>query len=156
MTVAGSEWPHNFESMEGRPAKPPTLKPFTPRDKVSLILEILTSYATMLRVLGQKDVLGMVARAREVEPGRRITDALEHQEARRLGKVVGQTLGVLPTDSRCLIRSLVLVRILARRAIPTTLVIGVRKESKFEAHAWVEHDGKAILPSGDYTRLTEL
>ena len=155
--MVGFGWPHNFESMEGRPAKPPTLKPFTPRDKVSLILEILTAYATMLRVLGQKDVLGMVARARQVESGQRIADAFEHQEARRLGKVVGRTLGVLPTDSRCLIRSLVLVRILARRSVPSTLVIGVRKNSKFEAHAWVEHEGKAILPSGeDYTRLTEL
>ena len=142
--------------MEGRPAKLPKLEPFTPRDKVSLILEILTAYGTMLRVLGQKDVIGMVARARAVESGLRVDNPLEHQVARRLGKVVGKTLGILPTDSRCLIRSLVLVRILARRSIPSTLVIGVRKSSEFEAHAWVEHDGKAILPPGEYTRLTEL
>jgi hypothetical protein len=35
-------------------------------------------------------------------------------------------------------------------------VIGVRKGSEFQAHAWVEHDGEAILPRGEYTRLTEL
>ena len=61
-----------------------------------------------------------------------------------------------PGDSRCLIRSLVLVRVLARRAIPSMLVIGVRKNPGFKAHAWVEHEGKAILAAGDYTRLTEL
>ena len=98
----------------------------------------------------------MVARARDVETVRRVADSLEHQEARRLGKVVGRTLGVLPTDSRCLIQSLVLVRILARRAIPSKLVIGVRRSSEFQAHAWVEHEGQAILPAGEYTRLTEL
>ncbi|MGH7481739.1 MAG: lasso peptide biosynthesis B2 protein, partial [Longimicrobiales bacterium] len=101
-------------------------------------------------------VLQMAARAREVPARERVVDALEHQVARRLGKVVGKTLGVLPTDSRCLIRSLVLVRLLTRRSIPSTLVIGVRKNSGFEAHAWVEHDGEPILPPGEYTRLMEM
>lgn len=127
-----------------------------PGQKIALVFEILTSYVTMWRVLKLNDVLLMGARARAVRVTERSTGPLEHQVARRLGKVVGRTLGVLPTDSRCLIRSLVLVRVLARRSIPSVLVIGVRKESEFQAHAWVEHDGEAILPSGEYTRLMEL
>ncbi|HEY7472550.1 MAG TPA: lasso peptide biosynthesis B2 protein [Gemmatimonadota bacterium] len=126
------------------------------RRKVSLIFEILGDYVAMLRVLGDRDVLRLAARARAVASRERIADPHEHRAAQRLGKAVGRTLGVLPTDSRCLIRSLVLVRVLARRSIPSTLVIGVRRNSEFEAHAWVEHEGEAILPAGEYTRLTEL
>ena len=45
----------------------------------------------------------------------------------------------------CLERSLVLWRLLARLGIASQLRIGVRKTGdKFEAHAWVEHEGVAI------------
>lgn len=142
--------------MDTQPGARPTLKRFSPGEKIALIREIITAYVAMWRVLGTSDVLQMAARAREVPVRERAVDALEHQVARRLGKVVGKTLGVLPTDSRCLIRSLVLLRLLARRSIPSTLVIGVRKNSGFEAHAWVEHDGEPILPPGEYTRLMEM
>lgn len=142
--------------MDTQPGAAPTLKRFSPGEKIALIREIITAYVAMWRVLGTSDVLQMAARAREVPARERVVDALEHQVARRLGKVVGKTLGVLPTDSRCLIRSLVLMRLLAQRSIPSTLVIGVRKNSGFEAHAWVEHDGEPLLPPGEFTRLTEI
>jgi hypothetical protein len=135
---------------------PPTLRRLTPGAKLALVVEILTAYTRMWRALGHPDVLGLARKARDVRSGPRLDDPLEHQVARRLGKIVGKVLGVLPTDSRCLIRSLVLVRILSRRAIPSTLVIGVMKESDFKAHAWVEHDGMPILPAGPYTRLMEM
>jgi hypothetical protein len=81
---------------------------------------------------------------------------VEHLVALRLGRVVGRTLKLLPTDSRCLIQSLVLTRMLAKRSIASTLVIGVRKDPAFEAHAWVEHEGQPVLPPGRFTRLMEL
>jgi hypothetical protein len=76
----------------------------------------------------------------------------------RLGRIVGRTLGVLPADSRCLVRSLVLTGLLASRGIRSTLVIGVKSEPDFEAHAWVECVGMPLLPAGDetYERLVEL
>jgi hypothetical protein len=49
-----------------------------------------------------------------------------------------------------------LTRILTRRSIPHTLVIGVRNEPEFIAHAWIEYEGRPVLPAGEYTRLTEL
>lgn len=137
-------------------SNPATLDRFRPGEKLALVGEILASYVTMWRVLRLNDVLLMGARARAVPPAGRVEDPLEHLVARRLGKVVGRTLAVLPTDSRCLIRSLVLVRLLARRSIPSVLVIGVRKDAEFQAHAWVEHEGEPILPAGEYTRLMEL
>lgn len=144
-----------FERVQ-QPSDPATLQPFRAAEKLHLVLEILRDYLVMWRALGLPDVRQMAARARSVDARPGDFGSLEHQEARRLGKVVGKTLGVLPTDSRCLIRSLVLLRVLARRVIPGILVIGVRKQSEFEAHAWVEHDGEPILPAGEYTRLTEV
>ena len=69
-----------------------------------------------------------------------------------------RVLSLLPTDSRCLMRSLVLLRLLAVRGVTSTLVIGVKTEPAFAAHAWVEWEGAGLLPtgSGEYRRLTEI
>jgi hypothetical protein len=45
----------------------------------------------------------------------------------------------------CLAKSLTLWWLLARQGISSQLRIGTRKEGdKFQAHAWVEHDGAAL------------
>ncbi len=79
-------------------------------------------------------------------------------EARRLGSAVTRTLRLLPGDTRCLTRSLVLTLILSRRGVPAKLVIGARAAPRFIAHAWVEHEGQAVLAPGDgsFGRLVEL
>ncbi|HZN16460.1 MAG TPA: lasso peptide biosynthesis B2 protein [Acidimicrobiales bacterium] len=76
----------------------------------------------------------------------------------RLGQAVARTLRALRRDSRCLMQSLVLSDLLARRDTATTLVIGVRPGENFLAHAWVELDGAPLLPPMDdeFVRLTEL
>jgi Transglutaminase-like superfamily len=80
-----------------------------------------------------------------------------HQAA-RLGRAVARTLALLPGDTRCLTRALVLSRLLARRGIAARLVIGARAEPEFLAHAWVECGGVAVLDPGDgsFARLVEL
>jgi hypothetical protein len=76
----------------------------------------------------------------------------------RLGRAVSRTLVVLPADSRCLMRSVVLATMLASRGVAATLVIGVKPGEEFGAHAWVEFLGYPLLPTGDgqFTRLVEL
>ena len=139
------------------PSSPLRIAPLRPVAKVALAAEILAEYVPSWWILGRPNVVEMVSAARDVRPTKpRVPAELEHALARRLGRAVVMTLRLLPTDSRCLIRSLVLTRLLARRAIPNTLVIGVRKEPDFEAHAWIEHEGRPVLPAGAYTRLTEL
>ena len=134
-----------------------TLEPLSPRARAALVVEILSEYVPSWRILKNRNVVEMVRAARDVPVTHSPVPALlEHKTALRLGRAVGRTLGMLPTDSRCLIRSLVLTRILARRSISNTLVIGVRNDPEFIAHAWIEHDGWPILPAGEYTRLTEL
>src|SRR5262249_14484623 len=75
-----------------------------------------------------------------------------------LAHAVERVLRPLPTDSRCLVRSLVLLALLARRGVSRTLVIGVAAEPEFAAHAWIECEGEALLPSGNglYARMVEI
>jgi hypothetical protein len=134
-----------------------TLDPLGPRARIALLGEILTEYVPCWQILRTKNVVDMVKAARDVSVTHPRGPAFqEHKMALRLGRAVVKTLRLLPTDSRCLIRSLVLSRILTRRSIPHTLVIGVRNSPEFMAHAWVEHEGYPVLPAGEYTRLTEL
>lgn len=80
-------------------------------------------------------------------------------DASRAGSAVTRTLDLLPTDSSCLTRSVVLARLLARRGIESSLVIAVAGEgSSFIAHAWVERDGVPLLDAGGdgMARLVEI
>jgi len=59
--------------------------------------------------------------------------------------MVRAALRYLPAKSTCLEESLVLWYLLQKQEISAQLRIGVRKtEGKFEAHAWVEHEGVAL------------
>ncbi len=133
-----------------------------PHSKLLLIAEILFVYAETRRQLERRDVRELTAAVR-VRPPRRAT-GLEHGSlesrlvARRLGNAVDRTLRALPTDSRCLMQSLVLSSMLASRGLTSTVVIGAHSDPEFAAHAWVEHDGRPVLPPlGFYeSRLVEI
>lgn len=114
---------------------------------------MLSTYPRMLRAMRREELGPLVARLRAVEATGTVPSAAERQ---RLGAVVMTVLRVLPTDSRCLVRSLVLLAMLARRGIHSTLVIGVRTEPEFAAHAWVEFEDEPLLPTGngEFTPLT--
>jgi hypothetical protein len=122
-------------------------------------VEILLAYLQVRRALRRDPIERAVARLRrsgQFLDGRRTGNALG--EARRLGRAVSKALTVVPGDTRCLTRSLVLMRLLARRGISARLVIGARAAPGFLAHAWVVYDGHAVLATGDglFDRLVEL
>ena len=60
-------------------------------------------------------------------------------------------------NSTCLVRALAASRLLAQNGYKSTIHIGVkRKAGLFEAHAWVEYEGRAIIGNTevrDFTRL---
>lgn len=150
-------------------------------ERASLIREILNSYLRARRVLRETSIEPAVATLRQqaspnaqrkvsIGPAVRTLswsaqpdddeqpDAETLIEARRLARAVRLTLTMLPGDKRCLVRSLVLTQLLARRTISAKLVIGARPAPSFLAHAWVEHAGHPVLPVGDgsFGRLVEL
>ena len=82
---------------------------------------------------------------------------IEIMLGQRLARAVTTTLRPLPTDVRCLFRSLTLLRIMERRSLHPTVIIGVRSQP-FRAHAWVELHNEQLLPSLQFDdhRLLEL
>ena len=125
------------------------------RRKLFLATEILIAYARIRWLLRDRDVPHTLGRIRAVSPDRR--DAEEATDA-RLARAVQRTLRWLPTDSRCLMQSLVLTALLARRGRGSSLVIGVSPAGRFTAHAWVERAGTPLLPAHEreFGRLAEL
>jgi hypothetical protein len=129
-------------------------------ERIGLAAEILAAYVTARLALRRRPIESALARLRQASrPYAELPPTgVTFSEACRLGAAVARTLALAPGDTRCLVRSLVLTRLLARRGIPSTLVIGACSTPGFLAHAWVEHDGAAVLDPGDWSfaRLVEL
>jgi Transglutaminase-like superfamily len=130
--------------------------------KVGLAAEILLVYPRVRWLLWRRDLPTAVAEVRrrtskESSPAQPPSPGF-YWRCRRFGRAVNRTLSLLPTDSRCLARSLVLVSMLARRGIASRLVIGTRQGPDFAAHAWVELRGAPLLDPGgpEYQQLTEI
>jgi hypothetical protein len=127
----------------------------TRRAKLRLGAEILATYGRVRWTMRQPDLAVVVGRLRAVA----IDSPPPSRSGRlRLARAVARVLSLLPADSRCLVRSLVLLRVLARRGVASTLVIGVRPGSEFAAHAWVECAGDSLIPdgAGEFSRLAEI
>jgi len=128
-----------------------------PSVKASLAVEILATYVRVRRALRTTDIRTVIAGLRRgvvgATPG---PDDLA--VATRLGRAVARVLAPIPARSRCLVQSLVLTRMLARRGIDSALVIGVAPGSSFAAHAWVEAQSVRLLPAegGVFSPLVRL
>jgi Transglutaminase-like superfamily len=63
---------------------------------------------------------------------------------------------IIPS-STCLVRALAAGRLLAQNGYKSTLHIGVKRTAgMFEAHAWVEYDGHAIIGSSEAPHFVRL
>jgi hypothetical protein len=132
-------------------------------ERVCLGAEIIAAYLQARGALRRAPIASVMLTLRsQASPGHLAARARAAEstfdEASRLGLAVARTLALVPGDTRCLVRSLVLTRVLARRGIPCKLVIGARAAPVFLAHAWVECGGEPVLSPGDgsFGRLVEL
>jgi hypothetical protein len=129
--------------------------------KATLAVEIVGDYVRVRRLLSRTDLRHSLQTLRECHSVSLARDADEAKiSGYRLGWAVQRTLRWIPGDTRCIVQSLVLTSLLARRGISSTMVIGVRTGDRFAAHAWIEHAGEAMLPAIPmgvaYDRLTEV
>lgn len=132
--------------------------PLPAAPKLRLALEVVTAFPAARLGARSNDVRRALRRVRGSSEPRPAADPASIEHARRLGRAVARTMRWLPGDTRCLTQSLVLSRMLARRGMHSTLVIGVRSVGEFGAHAWVEVGGAPVLPprAEDFHRLIEL
>lgn len=135
-------------------------RPWSLAEKVSLMKEITVTYLWARRQIRRTSVdrATAIARGGRDAAPRHDRPGAEYQVALRLGRIVERRLSHLPGDTRCLTRSVVLVRMLSRRGMDARLVIGAHAQPEFTAHAWVELDGHPLLDPLDYQpgRLTEI
>jgi hypothetical protein len=145
------------------PITPNNLDKLPPGRRLRLTGEVLSTYTRVRWVMRDDDAERAVHRLRTETRGEAEIPASEHQRdlellaAWRLAHATGRVLERLPSDSRCLFRSLTLMCMLERRGISQTLVVAVRPRP-FGAHAWLEVSGQPVLPDADpgYERLLEL
>jgi hypothetical protein len=145
------------------PITPSNLDKLPPGPRLRLTAEVLWTYTRVRWVMRDADAERAVSRLRAnardsvKRPGSEREQNLELLAAWRLAHATGRVLEILPSDSRCLFRSLTLMCMLERRRIAQTLVVAVRPRP-FGAHAWVEVAGKPVLPDADlgYERILEL
>ena len=130
------------------------------RGRVRLAMEVLVVYARVRWLVLRRGAVPTVTALRR---GLREHAAIETENERllrglRFGRAAAKVLRLLPSDGNCLMRSLVLTDMLARRGIYATVVIGVRPDPDFAAHAWVEVDGQPLLAADEstYPRLAEI
>jgi len=135
-----------------------SVEPLRQIERLRLGVEIFAAYVQAQRALRRDPIATVVAGLRARSPAPVEPSGATRAQALRLGRAVTRLLRHLPGDTRCLARSLVLTRLLARRGIKATLVIGARTKPSFLAHAWVEHAGDPMLdPGGEsFGRLVEL
>jgi hypothetical protein len=138
---------------------PPVARRLNASERVRLATEIAIAYLRARRELRRRSLESALSSLRaRAAPSSEPLGPGTLAAAQRLGRAVTRVLGVLPGDTRCLVRSLVLTQLLVKRGIPAKLVIGARTGPDFLAHAWVEYDGDPVLSPGDgsFGRLTEL
>lgn len=145
------------------PVTPINLDKLPPGPRLRLTAEVLSTYTRVRWVMRDEDAERAVSRLRTDARGSARRPESEREQdlellaAWRLAHATGRVLERLPSDSRCLFRSLTLMCMLERRGIAQTLVVAVRPQP-FGAHAWVEVSGRAVLQEADpgYERLLEL
>jgi hypothetical protein len=129
--------------------------PMPARQRLKIAVEIIVLYVRVRWLVLRRELPEVVEHLRGDG-----VDRLPPDRARRLGLRLGRpvlrTLSPLPWDSRCLMRSLVLLSMLARRGVACRLVIGVRSDGKFSAHAWIEHDDQPLMPTHGHEPLTTI
>jgi Transglutaminase-like superfamily len=122
-------------------------------ERVALGAEVLATYVVVRWQVRRNDLPAAVAALRA---GRRF--AVVDRDPRRLAAAAERLVARIPGDSRCLMRSLVVLAMLARRGVDARLVLAARPTPEFAAHAWVERDGDPLLPTRGFgdARMAEL
>jgi hypothetical protein len=118
--------------------------PRRPPAKVRLGAEIAWTTLRVRRLVHRKDLSTALDRCRAAVP--QPAPEPSRDEVVRISRAVRRTIGLLPGDSRGHVASLVLIAVLARRGVDTSLVVG-RPRNGFGAHAWVEVRGLPALPA---------
>jgi len=119
--------------------------------RLALGAEVVRAYLAVRRLSARRALPAVVGALRQAPAAGDLPLADPRVDGIRLGRAVIRVLVLTPGGTKCLMRSLVLVRLLARRGVADAeLIIAVQPgPAVLDAHAWVELEGRALLPPGD-------
>ena len=122
-----------------------------PGQRLVLGAEIVRAYLTVRRLSSRRKLPAVVVALRQSPAVGNLPLPDPRVDGIRLGRAVMRALVLTPGGTRCLMRSLVLLRLLARRGIvDSELIVAVQPgPAILDAHAWVELEGLALLPPGN-------
>jgi hypothetical protein len=125
-------------------------------ERLGLVAEVLVTYVVVRRQVRRQDLPRAVAALRQERRPSYV--AIVAREPQALAVAAERVVARIPGDSRCLMRSLVVLAMLARRGVDARLILAARPTPEFAAHAWVERDGDPLLPTRGFgdARLAEL
>jgi hypothetical protein len=121
--------------------------------KALLVVEVLLTYVRVRFLVRSRPIAAVAGAMRPPVAPLRDPDAAL-RIGWRLADPVRRVLEPGPWDARCLMRSLVLLNMLGRRGIASTLVIGVRPGEELGAHAWIEYERRPLRPTLGFEPLT--
>ena len=150
------------------PASPPqrrsrlaTIRRLSWEDRRLLVeaVFVLSTVGLLLKMVTFQRVHAVMGRLSSAQnrPGGR--NARRSTRVTEVAQIVGMASRHTPIANTCLHRSLSLWWLLRRRGFDSQLRFGARKkDDRFEAHAWIEHEGKAVGDDRDaeheYARLS--
>ncbi len=120
--------------------------------KAALLLAVI---GVSKRLLPFRTVRRLLARVADRPIGRQHADRLS---AERVVWAVEAASRHVPRTKSCLIQALAAQLMLARRGYPALVHIGVTRgeQGQFQAHAWVEMEGKAVIGGSGLEQFTPL
>lgn len=119
--------------------------------KATLLLEAIK---LGMRLLPFRTLRRLLSRVANTPKGRRV----DHSSAERVAWAVEAASQNMPGIKTCLARALAAQVLLARRGYPALLRIGVARgeQEQFQAHAWVETEGKTVIGGSEIGRYAPL
>lgn len=125
-------------------------------ERLALVAEVMVTYVVVRWQVRKRELPAAVAALRAGRRFRRLP--VVAREPRALAASAERVVARIPGDSRCLMRSLVVLAMLARRGVDARLILAARPAPEFAAHAWVERNGDPLLPTRGFgdARLAEL
>jgi hypothetical protein len=108
------------------------------------VLRVAADYVFVRKVLADNPLPAAVGLAGKVKPSK----AGAGLAVMQVSRAVDRCLLAGPLRTRCLIRAVVLHRMLRRQGLQTSVVIGLPDAAATtDAHAWVELDGRDLGPA---------
>ena len=123
-----------------------------PAPSVAGLLQAITEQCRWGLLLRTRPFSRIVERLGSRTGERRLADPGENQRIRNIISAFAAVSAFLPSEDRCLVRSLAFYSLCCRNGVRPVLVFGVRM-NPFRAHCWVQLGGKVLIGDFEQVRL---